>query len=83
MKYHPCNCFLAKGQAEKACDMGRRARKNMLALEDNPYPSNPNIGCDGPVGSVHCILAREWETGWTEETKALLRESLPKKEVSA
>lgn len=82
MKYYPCNCFLAKGETGEARDMGRRARRNMLALEDNPYPSAPHIGCDGPVGSAHCIMAREWEAGWTEETESLLLEMLPKKEAS-
>lgn len=74
MKQVPrCTCpCIERSDIEDAEDIGAKARRSMVAMEDCPYPEGDGAGCEGmPLDPWRCRMADAWCRGWTAEERAL------------
>lgn len=79
-----CRCRPALPRREDARDEGRRARRRMVTLEENPYPDMRQAGCDEleELGGT-CALADAWQQGYAEVERELYEAALGHRRTEA
>lgn len=73
MKTRECGCPLMDSEIEDARLRGSGARRGQRALEDCPYPGNPQHGCSGVLAGA-CCLANAWREGFAREERTMYEE---------